>query len=226
MKHLHWINTHRYCLAGLYLFVFLSGFFLLQSFGPEPRWVLHSVVDDWIPFNEWFVVLYFLWYLWVPFFLMYFMVKDKEAYLELCFIMFAGATICLAIYLLFPNGLNLREEIDKDNFCAEMVRFLRSIDPPRNVCPSIHVSSTVAIHLVICRARSFNKCRKIKWMSWAVTLGISWSTMAIKQHSVIDVLWGWVLSVGLGAGYPRCGAMKGWKMRRNNGFGRVEDLEE
>lgn len=203
MKMLRWINTHRYCLAGLYLVVFLSGFFLLQSFGPEPRWIVHSVIDDWIPFNEWFAPLYFLWYPWVLLFLVYFMAKEKEAYLELCFTMFAGATICLMIYFFFPNGVALREEIAGENICSDIVRFLRRVDPPRNVCPSIHVSSTVAIHLVICHARAFEKHRKIKWLSWAVTLGISWSTMAIKQHSVIDVFWGWVLSAGLGMWYQR-----------------------
>ncbi len=31
MKIVQWIKTHRYCLAGLYLFVFLAGFFMLQK---------------------------------------------------------------------------------------------------------------------------------------------------------------------------------------------------
>lgn len=197
MKIVQWINTHRYCLAGLYLFVFLSGFFLLQTFGPEPGWIVYSVIDSWIPFNEWFVVFYFLWYLWVPFFMIYFMLREKKAYLEMCLMMFGGATICLAIYYLWPNGLMLREEIPRDNFCADVVRFLRRIDPPRNVCPSIHVSSTVAIHLAICCSQVFGENRKVKILSWVVTVGISLSTLFIKQHSVIDVFWGWMLSLGL-----------------------------
>ena len=60
MKIVQWIKTHRYCLAGLYLFVFLAGFFMLQNFGPEPRWIVYSVIDGWIPFNEWFVFMVFL----------------------------------------------------------------------------------------------------------------------------------------------------------------------
>ena len=55
MKIVQWIKTHRYCLTGLYLFVFLAGFFMLQNFGPEPSWIVYSVIDGWIPFNEWFV---------------------------------------------------------------------------------------------------------------------------------------------------------------------------
>ena len=103
------------------------------------RMFIHCAVDDLIPFNEWFVLPYFLWYAWVPVFMIYFMIKDREAYLRLCFVMFAGATFCLFVYLLAPNGLNLRQEITSQNFCAQIVRFLRSVDPPNNVCPSMHV---------------------------------------------------------------------------------------
>ena len=111
--------------------------------------------------------------------------------------MFAGATICLLIYLIWPNGLMLREEIGSETMCAEIIRFLRNIDPPRNVCPSIHVSSTVAIHLSVCHSEAFGKKRKMRALSLAVTVGISLSTVFIKQHSVIDVFWGWLLSLGL-----------------------------
>ncbi|MDO5416660.1 MAG: serine/threonine protein phosphatase [Lachnospiraceae bacterium] len=191
---INWVKTHRYCLVGLYLFVFLIGFFLLERFAPEPRYILHSVIDDWIPFCEWFVIPYFLWYAWVPVFLIFFMVTDKEAYLKLCFILFTGATLCLVIYAVWPNGLELRREIEADNFCADVVRFVRSIDPACNVCPSIHVSSTAAIHLVIRRSKAFRDSRRMKGLSWAVTIAICISTLFIKQHSVIDVFWGWVLS--------------------------------
>ena len=194
---IHWIKEHKYCLAGLYLFVFLALFFLMEHLVPEPKYIIHCRLDDMIPFNEWFVLPYFLWYVWVPVFLVYFMLKEKRAYLELCFVMFAGATICLIIYAIWPNGLNLRQEITADNFCADIMRFLRRVDTPTNVCPSIHVSSTVAAHLVISRSESFRNNRKIILLSFLVTAAISLSTVVIKQHSVIDVFWGFVLSLVL-----------------------------
>lgn len=197
MKVYHWIRTHRYCLAGLYLFVFLFGFFLLEVFVPEPKFMIHCALDDWIPFNEWFVIPYFLWYGWVPVFLIFFMLKERESYLRLCFIMFGGATICLIIYALWPNGLDLRREILSENLCADIIRFIRSVDSPNNVCPSIHVSSTVSIHMVICRSETFGSCRRIRGLSWAVTLAICISTMFIKQHSAVDVFWGILLSIVL-----------------------------
>ena len=80
---MNWIKTHRYCLAGLYMLVFLSGFFLLELHEPSDVHIIHCAVDDLIPFNEWFVLPYFLWYAWVPVFMIYFMIKDREAYLRL-----------------------------------------------------------------------------------------------------------------------------------------------
>ena len=75
------------------------------------------------------------------------------------------------------------------------MRFLRSVDPPNNVCPSIHVSSTVAVHLTICHAASERNKKPIRTLSWIVTILICLSTMFIKQHSLVDVLCGWILSL-------------------------------
>ncbi|MCI9582702.1 MAG: phosphatidic acid phosphatase [Clostridium sp.] len=194
-----WIKEHKYCLAGLYLFVFLAGFFALEAAPAEPKVIIRCAADDWIPFNEWFVLPYALWYLWVPACMLFFMLKDRAAYLELCFIMFTGATLCLAVYAVWPNGLDLRREITADNFCADLVRLLRSIDPPCNVCPSIHVSSTAAVHLSLCRSRSLGKRTGIRMLSLFITAAICVSTVFIKQHSVIDVLCGWLLSLSLAA---------------------------
>lgn len=205
---LQWIKTHKYALAGLYLFVFLAGFGLLELVVKEPKIIIHCPVDDWIPFCEWFVIPYFLWYAWVPVFMIWFMLKSRYDYLKLCFVMLGGATICLVIYAIWPNGLDLRREITAHNFCAEVVRFLRSVDPPYNVCPSIHVSSTVSVHRIICQSRSFRDNKKMKWISRGVTWAICLSTMLIKQHSVIDVVCGWLLTEVMTVLY------NGWRLLR------------
>ena len=200
---IQWIKSHRYCLAGLYLFVFLGGFFLMERLVPEPEYVISCPIDDWIPFCEWFVLPYFLWYLWVPALMLIFMFRDRDAYLRLCLIMFSGATLCLVIYALWPNGLNLRREITSDNFCADIVRFLRWVDTPNNVCPSIHVSSTVAVHQAVCGSALLGKNRRVRALSFAVMFLIGISTMFIKQHSIIDVVCGWALSAGIAAAGDR-----------------------
>ena len=57
------------------MLVFLSGFFLLELHEPSDVHIIHCAVDDLIPFNEWFVLPYFLWYAWVPVFMLYFITK-------------------------------------------------------------------------------------------------------------------------------------------------------
>ncbi len=190
-----WVKSHKYCLAGLYALVFLAGFGILELVEPEPKYYLHSSLDDLIPFNEYFVIPYFPWYAWIPFFFLYFMLKDKDSFLRYNFLIFAGGTVCLFIYAIWPNGLELRQEITSHNICAWIVKTIRSIDPPCNVCPSIHVSSTVAAHMVVIRYQDFKHSRLIKALSWILVFLIPVSTLFIKQHSVIDVFWGLVLSL-------------------------------
>ncbi|MCD8326271.1 MAG: hypothetical protein LUC90_06175 [Lachnospiraceae bacterium] len=190
-----WVKSHKYCLAGLYALVFLAGFGILELVEPEPKYYLHSALDDLIPFNEYFVIPYFIWYAWIPLVFIYFMRKDGDSDLRYNFLIFAGGTVCLFIYAIWPNGLQLREEITSTNICAWIVKTIRSIDPPCNVCPSIHVSSTVAAHMVIIRYRGFQHNRLIKTVSWILVFLIPAGTLFIKQHSVIDVFWGVVLTL-------------------------------
>ncbi len=190
-----WIGTHRYCLAGLYAPVFFAGFFLMELFDREPVNVIHCALDDLIPFNEYFVLLYLLWFIWIPIFFFYFMFKDRDAYLQLVFTMFGGATVCLVIYFVWPNGLDMRVPIVPDNIFAHIVNLIRWIDPPTNVCPSIHVSATVAVLFTILDSRQLKGRIWLYVLAWAVTFGICMATLFIKQHSVVDVVCGWALAI-------------------------------
>ena len=69
------------------------------------------------------------------------------------FIMFTGMTVCLVLYAALPTGLALRRPLPHGDVLCRLVGLLRSIDPPANVCPSIHISSTAAICIVLLRLR-------------------------------------------------------------------------
>lgn len=66
-----------------------------------------------------------------------------------------------------------------------------------NACPSIHVSSSVAIALVGWNSQLLKRKRgyQILLAVWAVL--ICMSTLFIKQHSVVDVFWGTIISLAL-----------------------------
>ena len=48
-----------------YMCIYFPIFSLLEQFC-EPRYVIHCALDDMIPFNEWFVIPYVIWFLFVP----------------------------------------------------------------------------------------------------------------------------------------------------------------
>lgn len=193
-----WVKNNPHCLAMLYFVFYLIAFFSLEQIHRSDLHIIHCALDDVIPFCEWFIIPYCLWFLVMPGSLIYFMFRDKKAFLDLSFLMFTGMTFCLLVYLVWPNGLNLRVEITQTNWAARLVAALQGFDTPTNVCPSIHVSSTVAVELAVRRSESLGKKGWLKAANFVVTVAICLSTMFLKQHSAVDVALGIALSLLLG----------------------------
>ena len=181
--------------VGYFAFYLLS-FFALERI-TEPRFIVHCPLDDLIPFCEWGIIPYCSWYLLLVGGPVFFLLKDKGDYLRLCFIMFVGMTICLALYVVLPTGLDLRQPIPRDNLLCKAVELLRTIDTPTNVCPSIHISSTVAVGIVTVRSKLFTRRRWVKVLMVAECLAMCWATLVLQQHSVLDVVAGAALSFAL-----------------------------
>ena len=187
-------NPHSFAL--LYFVIYVFWFFGLEFFA-KPKYWLYSPLDDLIPFCEYFIVPYFLWF---PYFLGalgYFLFKDRNLFIKLCLVMFGGMTISLIIYTFFPNAIDLRAEIVRDNIFCKFAGLLRSVDTPTNVCPSIHCSSTLAVHWAVTKYQNFKFPKLTKFISSILTISICLSTVFLKQHSVIDVFYGLLLTVVL-----------------------------
>lgn len=185
----NWIIAHKYCYAMLYLIFYLVTFFTLD-FTMKPKYIIHCPLDDLIPFCEYFAVFYFSWF---PAFLLglvYYMIYDKYDFQQLWFIMFIGMTFCFLVYIVLPSGLELRVELEDRNIFCRMMKLIWKADAAVNVCPSIHVSSSVAVALVTARSRLFEKhpLRRTLIILWMLLICVS--TVFVKQHSVIDVLCG------------------------------------
>ena len=105
--------------------------------------------------------------------------------------MFAAMFISLIIYVIYPTALDIRvTDITGNDICSWIIRKIQGIDAPNNVCPSIHVSTTV----IICNQfrRILKNKSKVLFLLWGV--GICISTMLVKQHSIIDVVCGIILA--------------------------------
>lgn len=191
----------------LIYFVFYMVTFVLLERYVVPEFIIYSRFDDYIPFNEWFLIPYVLWFPLVPLSFGYFFKTNLNDYVKLCKILLTGLTICLLIYFLFPNGQNLRAPIMGDNILCRMVALLRSADTSTNVCPSIHVFISVSLALMFQGSVEMRREHPGLRISLIILAGlICMSTVFLKQHSIIDVAWGAVLSLVLGAVF-RCGGI-------------------
>lgn len=183
-----------------YFAIYLPWFLYLEKHVTTRYHVMHSVVDDWIPFNEYFVIPYFLWFAYIAAVILWFFFTNREDYYRVCILLFTGMTLSLLICTLFPNGTDFRPYVDPEkNIFARAVSFLYSTDTCTNVFPSIHVYNSVAAHIGIIRSEQFRNNRTVRLISGILMVSICMSTVFLKQHSIIDVAGALLLC---GAVYP------------------------
>lgn len=196
MKIKAWMKEHTrwYCL--LYYIFYLIAFEILEQVA-VPKYMIHCALDDKIPFISFFVIPYFLWYVALVGSFAYLLLKDCENYLNLCLMCFAGMTFCLVIYAVLPNGVNLRTELPNDGLLCRMMGMIYAIDPSTNVCPSIHVSSTTAIMVALWKSEKLHSKVWFQVVNVVVGVAICISTVFVRQHSVIDVICGALVTVVL-----------------------------
>lgn len=172
-----------------YGFIYLPWFTRLQENIGKPYNIIHSALDDLIPFCEYFIVPYLLWFLYVAAAIVYFFFTNRDDYYRLCTFLFTGMTISLLVCTLYPNGTNFRPLVDPDKniFCL-LVSKLWSIDPCINVFPSIHVYNSIGVHIAVRRNDVLSKNRMLVLASGILMILICMATVFLKQHSIIDVV--------------------------------------
>lgn len=196
-----WFSRHPIWFMAFYLVFYLSVFHWLEANITVPEVWVHCRLDDLIPFCKYAVIPYLAWFVWIPFTLFYLLWKAPRAdFWRLCLPLFAGMTIALAVYVVVPNGLDLRPyRVYGSDFFARTVRQLYATDTATNVCPSIHVFNSVTLMMAYYRSRIFDEpCRR--WMRPAAAVlcvSIIASTVLLKQHSCIDVVLGILLALVL-----------------------------
>ena len=193
------IKKYRHGLIILaYAIVYMLFFEYLEC---RPVWGFHvidTVFDDYIPFCEYFIVPYLLWFPYQILTVLYFIFrnKNKKEYYQLIFNMMMGMTVFLIVSYAYPNVLHLRpSEIPRENVFTDMVRWLYRTDTPTNVLPSIHVFNSLAVHMSLTNCEALRDHKGVRYGSLVLTLLIIMSTMFLKQHSVIDVCCGATLAL-------------------------------
>ena len=179
----------------------LYAIFYLISFGYlENRDVSHYIIeigiDRVIPFCEVFIIPYLLWFAYVALTVCFICFTDKEESKKLVAFLIAGMTIFLIVSAVFPNGHNLRPAtFERDNIFIDLIKNLYNTDTSTNILPSIHVYNSIAIMIAVYRNSYFKKHKIISAAMQLLGAGIICSTVLIKQHSMVDVILAFIISV-------------------------------
>ena len=157
--------------------------------------VIHTVIDDYIPFLEVFIIPYYMWFLYVSLTLLFFMFSfDIEDYYKNFFFLATGMTVFLVISTLFPNMHHLRPAVmPRDNIFTHLVQIIYSTDTPTNLWPSIHVYNSIGTMIAVHHSKRFNKTGVI--IMDIIGVLIILSTLFVKQHSFYDVITAFIMAI-------------------------------
>lgn len=177
------------CWMLLFWPVYLLRYLLVEALNPAAVYIpIWTPLDDCVPFCEWFLIPYVLWYGAIVGLHLYTLAVDVESFKRYTLFLGIAIGISTTVFLLFPTCQNLRPaEFPRDNPLTRAVGLLYRIDTNTNVLPSEHVIGAVGLFLGV-----WNTPRLIKPV-WIVSAGIfsllvCLATLFLKQHSVLDLL--------------------------------------
>jgi len=184
-------KKYKHGIFFIYLFIYLPCFAILEKIVTTNYYVIHCRFDDLIPFCEYFIIPYDLWFLYIAIsYLFFFFVSPKE-FVNMAFYLTLGMTTFLIISALWHNGLptNYRPDLDalgRDNFCIHLVRSLYAADTSTNVFPSIHVFNSIGATIAWVKTKKVGLFVKISAIILCILICLA--TVFLKQHSIIDVI--------------------------------------
>lgn len=178
-----------------YACIYAPWFIYLERTVTKHYHLIHMKLDDYIPFQEFFIIPYFLWFAYVSIVVFYLLFTNKTDYYKNCAFLFIGMTIFLIISTVYPNGHHLRPvHFERDNIFTHMVASLYRTDTATNLFPSIHVYNSLGTHFAVCNNEKLYRHKWIRYGSLILCISIILSTVFLKQHSVFDVITAFVMA--------------------------------
>jgi membrane-associated phospholipid phosphatase len=168
-------------------------FTLLQ----HPQFAVTAVpwtpLDRWIEFHAWGIGPYVSLWVYVslvPALLV--LRQEAPAYLSAVLLL---SLIGFTIFLFWPTTV-IQPDINWRLYPS--VGFLKDAAPSGNACPSMHVAFSVLSALWLHRLlQRMGSPAFVRWINAGWCLLILWSTLALKQHLVLDVASGTALGMGV-----------------------------
>ena len=156
--------------------------------------IIHSPLDDMIPFDERFLIFYVSWYVWIVLSLLYFLLYDIDKFKELQTFIIITQIGAMLVYIVYPSIQDLRPSVfPRQNVLTWLLGLIYRFDTPTGVCPSLHVAYSMGIMSCWLKYDDCSKKFKVGMVILAVMVSIS--TAFVKQHSVVDIFWAVPLSL-------------------------------
>ena len=191
------MKKYSHCWTLLYFPIYMIWFtWLERKVTPDSDYTnIHVYVDDLIPFCEWFVIPYVLWFVYIAGVMAFILFTSRKEFYEASAYMFIGMSMCLFICTIWPNGQNLRiDEFSRDNVCTWIMKIVYSTDTSTNVFPSIHAYNSIGATILVYKSKILSKYNWLKISSLILSALIVMSTVFLKQHSIMDVFGALILA--------------------------------
>lgn len=188
-------ELRRNLLLASFWLLFGGCFYALEWLVPAREFhVMYHPVDDMIPFCELFVIPYLFWFVFMVSAYFYVLFTDSGAFRRMMLFTILTYGGGLLMFVFYPTCQNLRPMVfERDNLLTQVMAWFYTCDTSTNVCPSLHVCGSLAA------AFGFVDTKRFSTPAWKATiytiaLTICASTVFVKQHSIIDTVFGFVFS--------------------------------
>jgi membrane-associated phospholipid phosphatase len=190
----------------LFIAVFFAAYFAVLKFPLFPVAVMPlTALDRVVPFWPGALLLYISLWVYVPLVLP--LLRERAELFAYGATVTATALVGLGIFVVCPTGVPV-PEIDWEQHPAFIS--LKEIDATGNACPSLHVAFAIFTALWLHRLlRELGVGGFVRALNWCWCAGILYSTVATKQHVVLDV----VAGAALGLGGWALGKWRPWRTR-------------
>ena len=180
-------KEYRHLLMLIGWLIYFIMYFVTENLIPVSKChVVHSRVDDIIPFNEYFVLFYVSWYIFMVWSLLHFMLYDIKSFVRAEKIIIGMQIIAVITYIVWPSVQLLRpDHFERENICTWMLGILYWGDTPTGVCPSLHVGYTLAVLSAWLLIKELKTWKKVLITAWGLMICVS--VLFVKQHSFTDV---------------------------------------
>ena len=168
-------------------------YFLIQSMVTQHQFDLMTTLDEVIPFMPEHIWIYHS-ILPVIAVTMLLLVKSKKTFFMTFWTCVAAMAVLNISYLLFPSFYP-RPEFEINTLSELLVDMTRKIDGANNTFPSGHVTFAWVMFWGICHTKLATELKGIKSLYCLWALGISMSTLVLKQHYIVDVFSGFSLAL-------------------------------